>query len=103
MAFDIIIIPLLQLLLSLINIFKMSIVVYIIINLLLSFNIVNKGSIIIYNIQSVLAQLIEPTLSPIRRILPRTGMFDFSPVILILLLQFLIRVITLTIMKHFNG
>ena len=29
----------------------------------------------------------EPLLSPIRRLLPRTGMFDFSPIVLIILLQ----------------
>ena len=29
----------------------------------------------------------EPLLSPIRRLLPRTGMFDFSPIVLIIVLQ----------------
>ena len=31
--------------------------------------------------------LVRPLLDPIRRIMPNIGMFDFSPVILIILLQ----------------
>jgi len=31
----------------------------------------------------------EPIMGPIRKILPRTGMFDFSPVVALILLHFL--------------
>jgi YggT family protein len=34
-------------------------------------------------------RLVEPMLAPIRRILPPTGMIDFSPLVLIILLQVL--------------
>lgn len=33
----------------------------------------------------------EPMLAPIRRVLPRTGMIDFSPTILLILLFMLMR------------
>ena len=33
----------------------------------------------------------EPLLAPVRRILPRTGMFDLSPIIVLLLLGALMR------------
>ncbi len=33
--------------------------------------------------------IIEPLLAPIRRVIPTVGMFDFSPLILILLVQVL--------------
>jgi YggT family protein len=33
------------------------------------------------------ARLFEPLLDPIRRILPQTGMLDFSPLVLIILVQ----------------
>jgi len=33
------------------------------------------------------ARLFEPLLAPIRRILPQTGMLDFSPLVLIILVQ----------------
>jgi YggT family protein len=35
----------------------------------------------------------EPLLSPIRRVLPQTGMMDFSPLVLMLLLGVLIRIV----------
>ncbi len=33
------------------------------------------------------SRLFEPLLDPIRRILPQTGMIDFSPLVLIILVQ----------------
>jgi len=32
-------------------------------------------------------RLVEPMLAPIRRVVPLVGMFDFSPVILMVLIQ----------------
>lgn len=37
----------------------------------------------------------EPLLAPIRRLLPRTGMVDFSPLILMLVLAAILRVVSL--------
>jgi YggT family protein len=103
MAFDIILIPFLQLCLSCIQIYKTMVFIYIIISLLLVFNIINRMNTFIYSIQNVLAQLIEPVLSPIKRILPKTRMFDFSLIVLILFLQFITSVINMTILKYFHG
>ena len=33
------------------------------------------------------SRLFEPLLDPIRRLLPQTGMLDFSPIVLIILVQ----------------
>jgi YggT family protein len=38
-------------------------------------------------------QTSEPILAPVRRLLPRTGMFDFSPLIVLLVLGALMRYI----------
>lgn len=38
-------------------------------------------------------QITEPMMEPIRRILPRTGMFDFSGLIIIVLLQVMVAVV----------
>lgn len=38
-------------------------------------------------VRRFLDALFEPMLAPIRRILPPVGMFDFSPVVLLLLFQ----------------
>lgn len=34
-------------------------------------------------------QITEPVLAPLRRIVPRVGLFDITPIVAILLLQFL--------------
>jgi YggT family protein len=39
--------------------------------------------------REVTTRLFEPLLSPIRRLLPQTGMIDFSPLVLIVLVQLL--------------
>jgi YggT family protein len=38
-------------------------------------------------IRSFVDRLVEPLLAPIRRVVPLIGMFDFSPIILIILVQ----------------
>lgn len=40
-----------------------------------------------------LATITEPILAPIRRVMPRMGMFDLSPLVAIILLQVIGRVI----------
>ena len=48
-------------------------------------------------LKMTLDRIVEPMLAPIRRIMPRTGMMDFSPLVLIILLQliefFLIQIL----------
>jgi YggT family protein len=38
-------------------------------------------------------RLVEPLLAPIRRLLPQTGMLDFSPLVLIILVQIIARLL----------
>ena len=42
-----------------------------------------------------LYKVTEPLLAPVRRIMPRTGMVDFSPLLVILVLYLIIRLIYL--------
>ena len=37
--------------------------------------------------------IVEPLLAPIRRIMPQTGMLDFSPMVLIILVQIVARLL----------
>ena len=41
----------------------------------------------------ILDQITEPLLSPLRRVVPRLGMIDITPLVAIILLQFLSRAI----------
>ena len=38
-------------------------------------------------IRETIDRILEPLLGPIRRLMPKTGMFDFSPIVLIILIQ----------------
>ena len=40
-------------------------------------------------LRKAIDRIVEPMLAPIRRILPKTGAFDFSPLALIILIQIL--------------
>ena len=42
---------------------------------------------------SFIIQTTEPILGPVRKLLPRTGMFDLSPIIVILVLTAILRAI----------
>lgn len=44
-------------------------------------------------LSAFIIQTSEPILAPVRRILPRTGMFDFSPLIVLLVLGALMRAV----------
>ena len=41
----------------------------------------------------ILYQVTEPFLAPLRRIIPRVGMFDFAPLAAVILLQLLARLL----------
>lgn len=41
-------------------------------------------------VRSTIDNLVEPFLAPIRRVLPTIGMFDFSPLVLIILVQLIV-------------
>ncbi len=45
------------------------------------------------SITIILDKIVEPLLSPLRRIMPRTGMFDFTPLVAIILLQVIARLL----------
>lgn len=45
-------------------------------------------------VRATVNRIVDPILNPIRRILPQTGMVDFSPVVAIILVQILEFVVT---------
>ncbi len=42
------------------------------------------------SVSNLLFNITEPILAPVRKLLPRTGMFDFSPMIVLIVLQLVI-------------
>lgn len=72
------------------NVLVMLIIIQFVIGLLLAFNVVNQSNEFIVAIYRSINALLEPVLGPIRRIMPQTGAIDFSPLVLIILLQVLL-------------
>ena len=71
----------------LISLIIILVIVQFVISLLFAFNVVsmhNQWAAAIYRSVNV---LLEPVLRPIRRIMPDTGAIDFSPLVLIVLLN----------------
>ncbi len=77
----------------LINVLVMLIIVQFIIGLLFAFNVINPGNEFLRQIYDSINSLLEPVLKPIRRILPATGAIDFSPLVLIIGLQIVMRIL----------
>ena len=47
-----------------------------------------------YNpVRMALDRIVEPMLAPIRRVIPMAGMMDFSPIILMILIEIISRVL----------
>jgi len=56
--------------------------------------VVNASNHFLNQVYRSINSLMEPVLGPIRRIMPDTGAIDFSPLVLILLLQILLIILS---------
>ena len=81
--------PIFELIDQLIGLYIWVLIIGAILSWLIAFNVVNTRNRAVYVIADLAYRLTEPALRPIRRVLPNLGGLDISPVILILLLQFL--------------
>ncbi|QDH16941.1 YggT family protein [Swingsia samuiensis] len=86
-----------KILMMLIQVFIWILFGYCILSMLLGFRVLNPNNRFFYALYNALASIIEPVLTPIRNILPNMGGMDFSPMVLVLLIQFVI----IPILEHF--
>ncbi|PLK27514.1 YggT family protein [Novosphingobium sp. TH158] len=68
-------------------------IVMMVLGLLLAFNVVNTRNQFVMSIWQALNALLEPLLKPLRRVLPDTGGVDFSPLLLIVLMQVIMTIL----------
>ena len=85
---------LIQIIALLTNVVVMLVIVQFVIGLLFAFNVVNASNQFLTQVYRSINALLEPVLGPIRRIMPDTGAIDFSPLVLILLLQILLIILS---------
>jgi YggT family protein len=77
----------------LLSIIIVFVIVQFILSLLISFNVVNMHNDFVAAIWKAINALLDPILRPIRRIMPETGMIDFSPLVLIIGLNILLIIL----------
>ena len=79
-----------RIILLILQLYTYVIVIVAIMSWLIAFNVINVYNEFVRSIWNALNALTEPVLRPIRQFLPSLGGLDISPVVLILILQFLI-------------
>lgn len=73
----------------LISVVVVLVIVQFVLSLLIAFNVVNMHNDFVAAVWKAVNALLEPILAPIRRIMPNTGAIDFSPMVLIIVLEIL--------------
>lgn len=70
------------------GIVRFLLIIYIIFSILISFNVINTYNQFVSIVFGALYKLFEPMLRPIRNFLPDLGGIDFSPIVLLLAVEF---------------
>ncbi len=75
------------------RIILVAVIIQFVLSLLLAFNVVNRHNGAVDAVWTAINAILDPILKPIRRIMPNTGAIDFSPMVLIILLQILMLIL----------
>ena len=75
------------------NVLVMLIIIQFIIGLLFAFNVIDGKNEFFAAFYGAINRFLEPVLRPIRNMLPSTGAIDFSPLVLVILLQIIMIVL----------
>ena len=81
------ILALFDIVLFLLRILSMVVIVQVICSWLVAFNVINLHQPFVRAVYTAMDWITEPLYRPIRKILPDFGGLDFSPIILLLLIQ----------------
>lgn len=85
---------LIPILVLLANVITTAVIVQFVLGLLISFNVVNYHNQLVSALWTALNAILDPILAPIKRRLPNTGGIDFSPIVLLLLIQVAIIILS---------
>lgn len=87
---DLLALTLYKILMLLIQLFTWALVLSCLMSMLLAFGILDPRNRFIYNAAIFLNRITEPVLAPVRSILPQFGAIDFSPLVVLLVIQYLL-------------
>jgi len=83
--------PIVDIIVTIMHLYNYVLFAWMILSMLIAFNVVNRYQPAVQKINYALFKLTDPLLRPIRKFLPDLGGIDISPVILILLFNFIER------------
>lgn len=81
--------PFVNLMHNIIYLYNIVLIAYIIVSWLIALNIVNRYQPFVAKLNEVLSKLTEPVLRPVRKFMPDLGGIDISPIVVMLLLNFI--------------
>jgi YggT family protein len=80
-----------QLVNVLITFYIWALILAAVVSTLMSFGVLDSRNRLVWTIGDFLYRITEPALRPVRRIIPDLGGIDISPIVVILVLQYLVR------------
>ena len=86
---DVILVPMLNLMLTVIELYIWVVIIAVVLTWLVSFKVLNVSNRFVSMVGEFTYRITEPALRPIRNVIPNLGGIDISPIILILVLVFL--------------
>lgn len=96
---DIVLVPLLQVLFSLLGLYSSAILIAVILSWLIGFNVLNPSNRLVYLVNNALERLTGPFFAVFRRLIPPFGGIDLSPLFALIAIQFAQQVIVRILMR----
>lgn len=87
----------------LLNILSWVIIIQVILSWLLAFNVLNTSSGGVRAVALAIERLTAPLYRPIRRLLPDFGGIDFSPLVILILIQVLQKLLDGVVNQYYLG
>ena len=79
-----------RLIFLLLNLFTWALILSCVFSMLFAFGVLDTRNRFVWNVGSFLNRLTEPVLAPVRRFLPNFGNIDLSPLVVLLLIQYVV-------------
>jgi YggT family protein len=93
----------LEIILLILDLYVWLLIAAAILSWLIAFNVVNTRNQLVAGIAEFLYRITEPALAPIRRIMPKMGGLDISPIILILLIYLVQKLLVYNVLPLVIG
>ena len=87
----------------LLNVLSWIIIIQVILSWLFAFNVLNTGSGAVRSITIALDKLTAPLYRPIRAVLPDFGGIDFSPLVVLILIQIIKKLLAGVVAQYYFG